>query len=246
MTTQNWRALASGLTSALGTDVPPIAITFHDNPASVPAGVARFDDPMPAPHEVDGRTGRVSAGCVFWMKSINRSFATVEEDHANCSVGSMTHGFKTLQDVGGNADVAALLESGWVTMDVVPQIPVVTKKPAVVTYGPLADAQVEPDVVLCRITARQLMVMMDAFPGLCIEGKPQCHIIAIAKQLGEIAASAGCQLSRVRTGMPNSELTLAIPAAKLAATVAQIQATAECDGAVARYASEDMRRFGNN
>ncbi len=30
---------------------------------------------------------------------------------------------KTMQEVAGNADVAALLASGWVTMEMVPQIP---------------------------------------------------------------------------------------------------------------------------
>ncbi len=152
---QDWPALHRQLMSALGSDIPPIAITFHDG---APAGVRPFDDPMPAPHEVDGRTGRVSAGCVFWMKSTDRTFSTVAQDHANCSVGSVTHGFKTLDEVGGNADVAALLESGWVTMDVVPQIPVVTRKPAAVSSGPLAECATDPDVVLCRITARQFMV----------------------------------------------------------------------------------------
>jgi uncharacterized protein (DUF169 family) len=240
---QDWRQLNRQLTNALGSDVPPIAITFHQSP---PVGVPAFEDPMPAPHEVDGRTGRVSAPCVFWMKSTDRTFSTVAADHANCSVGSMTHGFKTLQEVGGNADVAALLESGWVTMDVVPLIPVVSQRPAAVSYAPLADASGDPDVVLCRITARQFMVMMDALPGLRVEGKPQCHIIAVAKEQGEVAVSAGCQLSRVRTGMPNSEMTLAIPAAKLADLVARLEATADCDNTVARYAAEDMRRFSNN
>ena len=53
-----------------------------------------------------------------------------------------------------------------------------------------------------RVNGQQLMVLSDAIPGLRIEGKPQCHIVAIAKEQGVIAASVGCALSRVRTGMP--------------------------------------------
>jgi uncharacterized protein (DUF169 family) len=177
------------------------------------------------------------------MKSTDRTFATVAEDHANCSVGSMTHGFKTLDEVAANGDVAALLESGWVTMDVVPQIPVVTEKPGAVVYGPLSETPGDPDVVMLRISGRQLMVLSDAYPGLRIEGKPQCHIIAIAKEQGEMAASVGCQLSRVRTGMPNSEMTCAIPGAMLGDVVARIEQTAVADNMVARYAAEDMQRF---
>ena len=237
--TQDWSTLAGNLQRALGTDIPAMAITFH---ATSPEGVPSIDSPMPPPTE-DGRTGRVPAGCVFWMHGTERTFSTVAEDHGNCSVGSLTHGFKTLDEVAGNSDVAALLESGWVTMDVVPQIPVVQQRPGAVTYGPLAQTDFDPDVVFLRITGRQLMVLMDAFPDLPVEGKPQCHIVAMAQQ-AQMAASAGCQLSRVRTGMPNSEMTLAIPAAQVPSVIAQLERTAQADNTVARYAAEDARRFG--
>ena len=238
-TAQDWSALSKDLSDALALNTAPIAISFTDAP---PEGVSAFDAPMPEPMP-DGRTGRVPAGCVFWMRATDATFSTVAEDHGNCSVGSMTHGFKTLDEVAGNSDVAALLDSGWVTMDVVPQIPVVSERPGAVTYGPLADTPVDPDVVLLRLNAKQLMVLSDALPGLRIEGKPQCHIVAVAKEQGEIAASVGCQLSRVRTGMSNAEMTCAIPAAMVADVVDRIEATALADNAVARYASEDMKRF---
>ncbi len=240
MTTSHWADVAHRLQDALGTPVPPIAIGFH---AAVPDDVPAFDAPMPPPLP-DGRTGRVPAGCVFWMKATDRTFSTVAEDHGNCSVGSMTHGFRTLEEVAGNSDVAALLESGWVTLEVVPQIPVVRERPAAITYGPLADATAEPDVILLRLTARQVMVLSDALPGLRVEGKPQCHIVAIAREQGEVAVSVGCQLSRVRTGMPNSEMTCAIPGSKVEAVLEALAATAIADDAVARYAAEDSRRFG--
>jgi uncharacterized protein (DUF169 family) len=180
---------------------------------------------------------------VFWIKAAERTFGTVAADHGNCSVGSVTHGFKTLDDVAGNSDVAALLDSGWVTMDVVPQIPVVRERPGAVTYGPLAETPVDPDVVFLRVTGRQLMVLSDAIPGLRIEGKPQCHIVAVAKEEGVPAASVGCALSRVRTGMPPTEMTCAIPAAQLADIVASVQQHAGADNTVAKYAAEDAQRF---
>ena len=162
----------------------------------------------------------------------------------NCSVGSMTHGFKTLDDVANNSDVAALLESGWVTLDVVPHIPVVTQRPSFVTYGPLRQTPIDPDVVLLRLNPKQVMVMHDALPDMRLEGKPQCHIIAIAKEQNEVAASVGCMLSRVRTNMPNGQMTCAIPASRLADVVERLRATSAADKAVAAYAAEDARRFG--
>ena len=83
-------------------------------------------------------------------------------------------------------------------MDVVPQIPVVHEKPGAVTYGPLAETPVDPDVVFLRVNGQQLMVLSDAIPGLRIEGKPQCHIVAVAKEAGRArgqrraARSAAC------------------------------------------------------
>ena len=237
--TAGWTSLAASLTDALKLNAPPIAITFAAEP---PAGVAAFDAPMSEPAD-DGRTGRVPAGCVFWMRGTERTFSTVAADHGNCSVGSVTHGFKTLDEVAGNSDVAALLGSGWVTMDVVPQIPVVTERPGAVVYGPLAETPVDPDVVLLRLNGKQLMTVSDAWPGLRVEGKPQCHIVAVAKEQGEPIASVGCALSRVRTGMNVAEMTMAIPGSRLAEFTEALAQTAAVDGVVARYAADDAARF---
>ncbi len=233
----NWTDLADQLQSALGLANAPLGISFH----AEASGIDGFDLPMPEP-AADGRTGRVPAGCVFWTHAADRTFSTVAQDHANCSVGSVTHGFLKLTDVLENGDVGALLESGWVTPEAAMGLPVVEETPEEVVYGPLAEAT-DPNVVLIRITGRQLMVLHDAFPDLRIEGKPQCHIIAIAKA-GEMAASVGCQLSRVRTGMPNAEMTCAIPADQLGSLLTRLAETAQADHAVAQYAADDMARFG--
>ena len=238
-TTQDWAGLAGRLEAALAPTAPAIAITFSDAP---PAGVAAFDAPI-APPSPDGRTGRVPAGCVFWMHGTDRTFTTVAEDHANCSVGSWTHGFIGLEEAATRGDVGALLESGWVTMEMVPGIPTVSETPGAVTYGPLTETPLDPDVVLVRLSAKSLMVLSDALPGLKIEGKPQCHIVAMAKEHGDVAASVGCALSRVRTGMPSTDHTCAIPGERLAEVVDAIERTAETDAVVARYAAEDARRF---
>ncbi|HEY8215633.1 MAG TPA: DUF169 domain-containing protein [Acidimicrobiia bacterium] len=239
MTTPDWPASARQLTDALELAAPPIAITFCER---APDDVAPFDAPMPEPM-ADGRTGRVPAGCVFWMKATDATFSTVAADHGNCSVGSLTHGFKTLEEIAGNSDVAALLDTGWVTMDVMPQIPVVSDQPEAIVYGPLADTPVDPDVVLIRVSGKQLMVLHDAVPSMHLEGKPQCHIVAMAKG-GEVAASVGCALSRVRTGMPAREMTCAIPGSRLGEVLDALATTTIADSAVASYALEDARRFG--
>ncbi len=231
--------LANDLVKSLGLQHPPLAIYFTQEPLP---GVEPFTDEMPMPTE-DGRTGRVPAGCVFWMKAEGRTFSTVAEDHANCSVGSVTHGFKALDDVADKSDVGALVGAGWVAPEMFPAIPAVREPYNYVTYGPLQDADNTPSVVFLRINAKQAMTISDAFPDMRFEGKPQCHIIAIAKEQQEVSVSVGCMLSRVRTGMPNTEMTCAIPGERLAEVVQQIKTTTVIDGTVANYASEDTRRF---
>lgn len=238
-TTQDWAGLAGRLDAALSPTAPAIAITFGGAP---PEGVVAFDAPMPPPSE-DGRTGRVPAGCVFWMHATDRTFSTVAEDHGNCSVGSWTHGFIPLEEAATRGDVATLLESGWVTMEMVPTIPTVRSTPGAVIYGPLTETPVDPDVVLVRLNAKSLMVLSDALPDLQVEGKPQCHIVAMAKEHDQVAASVGCALSRARTGMPANDHTCAIPAGRLADVVVAIEQTAGTDTEVARYAARDAARF---
>ena len=237
---QDWRSLNDRLVATLKPSAPPVAISFLAEDQAAPA--ARLDVDYPEPNE-SGRTGQVPAGCVFWIRGAEASFATTSADHANCSVGSLTHGFLTLEEAATKDDVGAVLESGWVDEAAVGQLPVVTTRPVVVVYGPLADSQTEPDVVLLRINGFALMTLKDAFPDLQIEGKPQCHIIAIAKEQGAVAASVGCALSRSRTGMKAEEMTCAIPVRRLSEVVDALESTVTLDRAMASYASADAKRF---
>jgi uncharacterized protein (DUF169 family) len=235
------RALADALSRALHLSVAPIGISFT---AEAAVGVQAFDEPM-SEATADGRRGRVSAGCVFWVRAAEAAFTTAPADHGNCSVGRYTHGLARLEEVAGNGDVAALLESGWVDAEAVGGIPAISERPEVITYGPVADAATTPDVVLLRVNGRQMMVLSDALPGLKIEGKPQCHIVALAKEHGEVAASVGCALSRARTGMRPDEMTFALPGSRLAEVTAAVERTAAIDTVVAKYAADDARRFAS-
>jgi uncharacterized protein (DUF169 family) len=235
-----FRDCEQALRDLLGLAVRPIAISFMDR---VPADVARFEGARPPP-TLDGRTGAVPAGCVFWIEAGDRVFATLAEDRGNCSVGLLTHGFRSFDEIARNADVAALCESGWVTPEAVARIATVREKPASVVYGPLGETPVEPSVVLLRLNGKQQMMLHDAWPELRFEGKPQCHIVAIARERDEVAVSVGCMLSRVRTGLSNNEVTCAIPASRLPELIERLRDARAADLAVAAYAAEDSKRFG--
>ena len=68
--------------------------------------------------------------------------------------------------------------------------PVVRENPKSIVYGPLRDMPIEPSVILVRLNGKQQMLLHDAWPRLRFEGKPQCHIIAIAQENYEVALSA--------------------------------------------------------
>lgn len=240
MLQQNYGRLQAALEDALGLFAPPIAISFVEGAEGVERYAARQPEATP-----DGRTGAVPAGCVFWIKAADRTFATFPEDHGNCSVGCVTHGLKTLDEVAGNADVAALCDSGWVTPEAMQGITAVRDKPGAILYGPLAETPVDPSVVLLRLNGKQQMMLHDAWPGMRLEGKPQCHIVAIAKEQDEVALSVGCMLSRVRTGMSNNEVTCAIPGHLVPQVIERLQAARAADLAVAAYAADDAKRFGS-
>jgi len=206
------------------------------------SAVEPFGLPL-APENEAGRTGRVAAGCVFWGLAAAEEFSTVAEDHANCSAGSVTHGFKTVAEVVGNDDIRELLGSGWVDEAAFGALPVVASRPEAVVYGPLASTTLKPDVVMVTINARALMTLKDAVPDLSVEGKPQCHIIAMAKEQGSIAASVGCALSRARTGMSADQMTCAIPASVLPHLLDRLEREDKVNSLMARYAGVDARRF---
>jgi uncharacterized protein (DUF169 family) len=123
-------------------------------------------------------------------------------------------------------------------------VPAVQERPGAIVYGPLDQADTMPDVVFLRVNGKQAMMLKDAWPDMRMEGKPQCHIVPIAKEQQQVALSVGCMLSRVRTGMSNREMTVAIPGSQLEELLQSLQQAGQADRAVAGYAAEDAKRFG--
>jgi uncharacterized protein (DUF169 family) len=230
--TSEWHSVAQQLVALLALDVPPVGITFSTD---APADVDGYPEPMSDPTP-DGRSGRAAASCVYWVEASASGFSTVAEDHGNCSVGRWVHGFARPEDILDKADVGALLGSGWVSREAVGGITAVADPAPVISYAPLGTTAMKPDVVVLRLTPDQMMQFGDACPSVDYSGKPQCQIIAKAKEHGTVTASMGCALSRQRTGMPATELTCAVPAALLPSIVDQLGQVVQADSAVRSYA----------
>ena len=147
-----------------------------------------------------------------------------------------------MAEVAADADVAALSKPDGFTPDSLAKIAVGARQAGNFVLWAVARSPRRARGVPA-LNGKQLMLLHDAWPELRFEGKPQCHIIPIAKESGEIAVSIGCMLSRVRTGMSNNEVTCAFPASRVPDLIDRLQAARIADNAVAAYAAKDPIRF---
>ena len=70
-----WRSLNDRLVAVLKPFAAPVAISFHAPGEDPPAARIEGEDAEANEH---GRTGRVPAGCVFWIRGASDTFATVK------------------------------------------------------------------------------------------------------------------------------------------------------------------------
>ena len=194
----------------------------------------------------DGRTGRVPAGCVFWIRGTTSTFARSPRTTATAASDASPHRLATLEEVATNDDVETLLGSGWVTGRDAAGLPSVSGRPDAVTYGPLGDpAGVVPDVVMLRVNGRQLVGALRRHPGP--RHRRQAPVPHRRDRQGTASPGGERRLRPVarphRHGPRGDDLPL--PATSLENFVAAVERTAETDSVVARYTASDTRRFGD-
>jgi uncharacterized protein (DUF169 family) len=216
--------LALRISDLLGLTEAPVAVTFDAAPGTDTA------NPVAAQ----------PAGCCFWGPAEHRRLDTVAADHANCSVGSYTHGLIPLEQAAAGEDTAALVGSGWVGEADLMAAAALPFRPSSITYQPLAEAQ-NPDVVLVRLSPSALMTLLSAVPDLVLARKPQCVIVPLA-YAGQVAVSPGCAVSRTRTDLEEDELTCAIPASHLESLIERLEASTAADRAASEFAAADIER----
>ncbi len=218
----------SSLAQLLRLDSPPVAISFVDAP---PDGIPRVAASEPA-------------GCGYWRRAAQGEvFYTVADDHKRCPIGAHTHNVTLSpaeqQELMGL--VGTMVELAYIRMEEVPQIPTRRSPLKVAVYAPLENAPVEPDVVLVRGKARQLMLLAEAAQAVGIAGagptmgRPTCAALPEAINSERTAASFGCVGNRVYTGAGDDDAYFAIPGGQLAALEAKL--------AVIVRANEELEKF---
>jgi uncharacterized protein (DUF169 family) len=218
--------LADRLTELLMLADPPVAVSFRNGTPAADSEVVVMQ----------------AAGCCYWAPAQKGRLNTKPSDHANCSVGSYTHGLIDLEAAAAGDDTATLLSSGWVGEADLANTPHLPFRPQIICYEPLAEAN-QPDVVLARLSPCALMTLQGACPQIRLVTKPQCQIVPLA-YAGEMVVSPGCAVSRARTDLPASELNCAFPGSALPEIVGRLERSAALDRAVAAYAvANDRQHF---
>jgi uncharacterized protein (DUF169 family) len=198
----DYRNIEKQLSETLGLYKRPVAISFLDAP---PTGVARFE-------------GSVPSGCSFWRIAAQGSaFYTVQTDHYNCPIGSHTHRISLPGERAAELEqtLGLIGKIGYIRLEEVPAIPQLAKTPAVVVYSPLADAPVDPDVVLFSGSPGRLMLLQEAgirsgaAASVPLLGRPTCMALPAAIA-GGVVASTGCIGNRVYTEAGDDDLYVAV------------------------------------
>lgn len=197
------------LQSQLGLERKPIAIAFLDAP---PRGVEPWSGgPMPA-------------GCAFWQQAWSgRSFYTIPADHFNCPIGCHTHNIPVPPEQAEKLSeaVGLMVSNEYVRSEEVPEIPTLAKAPSYVAYGPVDVCGFKPDVVLMAVRPAKAMIVYEAAlkagasnAVMSTTGRPACAALPLASSSGHASLSLGCLGNRMRTGIADEEMYLAIPGDK--------------------------------
>jgi uncharacterized protein (DUF169 family) len=206
---------AQQLEDLLELRTPPVALAFRDTP---PAGVPRVAVAGPS-------------GCTCWKQAaLGKTFYTEASDHYGCPIGSYTHGVDLPPDQEKELEgvVGKMLQLGYLRAEEIPGIPRRQGAFGVAVYAPLAGAPFEPDVILVRGNAKQVMLLAEAAQaaGVAAEsglmGRPTCAVIPEVLRTQRSAASLGCIGNRVYTGLADDELYFALPGKELRAVVEKL------------------------
>lgn len=160
-----------------------------------------------------------------------RTFVTTATDHALCSIGVHTHHLANAAP-SQQAELAealkAMNELDYVHPEEVAAIPVMKREVKHVVYGPLAESETEPDVVLLFAHARQSLIVSEAAarvdkamsPAM---GRPACAAVPQAFNHQTAAMSLGCCGARAYLDTLRDSVAMwALPGAKLEQYCAEI------------------------
>jgi uncharacterized protein (DUF169 family) len=220
--------VAEQLTDLLKLRAAPVALTFQATP---PPNAPRVAAAGPS-------------GCSYWKYAAEgQTFYTEAPDHLNCPVGAYTHGvdlsLKSAQEL--EKVVGMMIQLGYLRPEEVASIP---RRPGglqVAVYAPLVDAAGEPDVVLVRGNAKQIMLLAEAAQAAgvgaasALMGRPTCAAIPEVLRTRRGVASLGCIGNRVYNELADDELYFALPGDQVSVVVEKLAAIVHANQELENY-----------
>jgi uncharacterized protein (DUF169 family) len=222
------------LHEALKLSVVPIAVSIVE---SIPDGVPPV-------------SRRLAAGCMFWQEAANGPIATSASDHELCAIGVYTHNLAnppaSFQSELGDV-LKVMADMTYVRPEDVAQIPVLRRQASHVIYAPLAQAPVDPDVVLLFVDSRQGLIITEAVqqvdpdtpPAL---GRPACAVVPQAINTGRAALSLGCCGARAYLNALTDEIALwALPGPRLSEYTERIVTLASANATLTKFHEQRLK-----
>ena len=234
----NWRELEQQILKVIKTSVRPVAVAFLE---AGPAGVKKFEGTKPS-------------GCSFWrLAAGGRTFYTIPENHFNCAVGAYTHNIALSPEREKETEqtLKMMFDLGYVKPEEMPQIPRLAKAPKAIVYSPLADAPVDPDVVLFALRPAAAMLLQEATgragvgAGAPSLGRPTCMALPASLQYGAIA-SLGCIGNRIYMGLDEDEMYVVLRGKDLASIAEALHVISGANGALRDYARGRREQLSSN
>jgi uncharacterized protein (DUF169 family) len=219
------------LLNLLGLSTLPVAIAFR---STAPDNVQRVNASGPS-------------SCSYWkLAGDGEVFYTETADHLNCTIGAYTHGVELPQEKAKELKsmVGDMVKLEYIHMEEVPDIPHREGAFGVVVYAPLAEAPLDPDVVIVRGNAKQIMLLSEAAKAANIEheagtmGRPTCAFIPAALQSDKGMSSLGCIGNRVYTGLGDDELYFVIPGSKVNDVVDKLETICNANSVLEKFHRE--------
>jgi uncharacterized protein (DUF169 family) len=187
------------------------------------------------------------AGCGYWKHaSEGHAFYTTPADHENCAIGAFTHGVALSPKKATELEslVGTMIQLRYLRSDEVAGIPHRGTPMQIVAYAPVAQASFEPDAVIFRGNARQIMLMSEAaraagiFESAAAMGRPACAMIPQATAAASGVASVGCIGNRVYTDLGDDELYFAVPGKALPRVLEQLDVILTANAALETFHRE--------
>ena len=190
-------------------DLPPVALTFVDQP---PPDVLVMGKEPPS-------------FCSLWRWGEGSVFYAAGQQHLGCLVGGMVSGYplsgSQMEEVQGMLEEMCPAEDA--APDKLDDIPRIGRPLSGAVYGPLWQFPLQPDLVLMWGNIVQAAVLQEVAGPLMWRGNPQgalfprpaCSVLAIALGHEKPAYSLGCVGMRAYTEIPNELGLLALPGDRL-------------------------------